>query len=121
MRIAKNKWEKFVYPLADEKWTRAKCLDWLATAGFPNVPRSACICCPYHTDREWRAMKEHQPDEFAEAIVFDEKIRKLGGLRGHAYLHSSLVPLSAIGFKTDVDRGQTIFGFADECEGRCGL
>lgn len=58
-----TKWEP-VFPLVERQWTRANCLDWLAAHGnVPHqVPRSACVFCPFHTDQEWQRLKEQDAE-----------------------------------------------------------
>ena len=52
--------------------TRKDCVDYLRSHGLPVPPKSACICCPYRSPSEWLAMKREAPEEFAEAVEFDE-------------------------------------------------
>jgi hypothetical protein len=111
--------------LADSSMSRAGCLEWLADRGYPTPPRSACIGCPFHSDAEWREMKESRPVEFDDACTFDESTRNLGGMRGQVFLHRSCKPLREVDFRTDFDKGQLplfeIGGVArDECLGMCG-
>lgn len=81
--------------------SRAHCELINERAGFRDVPKSACIGCPYHSNRQWRIMRDQQPEEFADAVAFDRAIRAgsaranaLGkALRGEMYLHRSLLPL----------------------------
>lgn len=85
------------YPLIELGWDRRACERWLRSRGWASVPKSACIGCPYHGNRQWREMRDHYPDEWADAVEFDRAIRK-GGVRrlplnGEAFLHRSRVPL----------------------------
>ena len=118
MRISQDKWATFIYPLIDLKMTRADCRRWIQSNGFPETPRSACVCCPFRRDKEWREMKEDRPGEWAEAVEFDKAIR--GGLRKtreKLFLHESLNPLDEVDFES----GQREFSFGDECGGYCGV
>ena len=54
--------------------------------------------CPYHDDNYWRALQAESPDEFEEACRFDETIRRLPGVKGECFVHSSCVPLRDIDF-----------------------
>ncbi len=58
------------------------------------------ITCPYHSDRQWRELRERSPKEWADAVAFDRAIRHghpaaihKQALRGNAFLHPSLRPL----------------------------
>ena len=37
------------------------------------------------------------------------------------YLHRSCKPLDEIDFENDIDKGQQVFNFQNECEGLCGV
>jgi hypothetical protein len=79
------------YPLLDLGWSR------LDRAGWGNTVKSACIGCPYHGNRAWRDLRDNHPDEWADAIAFDEQIRAdthTRNLLGTPYLHRSRLPLS---------------------------
>jgi len=64
------------------------------------------------------------PEEWADAIDFDEAVRRDPGIierfGGRAYLHASLQPLSEVDLRTNDEKG--IWSLFDmECEGMCGL
>lgn len=86
------------YPLLELGMDRKACERWLRSRGWGSVQKSACIGCPFHGNRQWREMRDHRPDEFADAVAFDEAIRNGGanplpdGVK--AFLHSSRVPLA---------------------------
>jgi hypothetical protein len=89
------------WPLLDLGLSRADCRAINAAAGYEAVAKSACIGCPFHSNAHWRAMRDQQPGEWADAVAFDAAIR--GGsarathtghaLLGQAYLHRSRRPL----------------------------
>lgn len=110
------------YPLISRRMTRRSCLDWLREHGHPEAPRSACIGCPYHSNREWREMKEHRPDEWQDALEFDAAIRNCGGMRGQVFIHTDRVPLGEAGIYRDASPDQLpLFSMDDECSGMCGV
>lgn len=125
MRESRIRWLRNRYPLVDLGMTRRDCLWWMERSGYPRPPKSACIGCPYHSDAQWREMRDEQPAEWADAVAFDRSLRVRGvrGIVGDLYLHRSLVPLDEVDLATDEERGQgNLFdGFADECEGMCGV
>jgi len=87
------------YPLLDLGWTRSDAVRYLTYRGFGETPRSACVGCPYHSNSEWRRLKEHFPKEWADAVDFDEMIRHAPGgtnLTGRAFLHRDRIPLRLI-------------------------
>ncbi|MHB9857659.1 adenine nucleotide alpha hydrolase family protein [Streptomyces sp. YIM S03343] len=84
-----------------EGWTREDCLRYLRANGWASTPKSACIGCPFHGNRQWRELRDHNPEEWADAVDFDHAIRS-GNARGNAngkpllgeaYLHASRLPL----------------------------
>lgn len=91
-----------VFPLLDLGWTAKDCIRFNESRGWTTVVKSACIGCPFHGNRQWREMRDHQPEEWADAVAFDAAIR--GGsaranaagkdLRGSMFLHRSRVPLA---------------------------
>lgn len=86
------------YPLLDLGMSRDDCSAYLGQRGWGNTVKSACIGCPYHGNRVWRDLRDNRPDEWADAIAFDEAVRKGrargGALTGEAFLHRSRLPLS---------------------------
>jgi hypothetical protein len=86
------------YPLIEMGMDRKACVRWLNERGWTSVEKSACIGCPYHGNPQWRDLRDNHPDEWADAVAFDEAIRKGGArglpLNGEAFLHRSRVPLS---------------------------
>jgi hypothetical protein len=113
LRYVRNRW-----PLIEKNMRRSDCLRWMDCQGYPKPPRSACICCPFRDDEQWKDLRTY-PDDWGAATEFDKEIRPgYPGLVGAAYLHRSLVPLDQV----DFDAQQTLFDWAmrQECEGVCG-
>lgn len=104
------KWCRNVFPLIDLDWSRADCEDYLADRWPWPVPRSACVYCPFKSNREWLDMRENHPADWAQAVAFDESARAFG------YVHRSERPLS-VAVLTEADTGQMTL----ECEGMCGV
>lgn len=121
MKPSQHAWMQVRYPLAMElRWSRQDCIAWLSRHVDRPVPRSACIGCPFHSDAEWRDMRDNRPDEWADAVDFDARIRRAGGMRGDTYLHRQCVPLPLVDLDTPEQRGQLGL-WGEECEGMCGL
>jgi hypothetical protein len=109
LRASREYWITLRYPLVFDlrpAWRRSDCVAWLGRE-YPDhpVPRSACIACPFHSNAEWRAMRDCDPASWQEAVTFDRAVRKLGGMRGDVYLHASRRPLNEAPID-DVDPGQ---------------
>jgi len=91
-----------VHPLLDLGYTRADCQRLLRSRGFGATPKSSCLGCPYHGNRQWREIRDESPEEWRDVVEFDAAIRAGNArataegtpLLGEAYLHRSLLPLS---------------------------
>lgn len=125
MRRSREPWSVFEYPLVDMKMRRQQVIEW-AEKHYPGrtFPRSACIGCPYHSNEEWRRLRDDSPAEFADAVQFDEQIRGASDLRhlvkSEMYLHRQMVPLAQA--KIDDDGPGLWDGVGEnECEGMCGV
>ena len=92
---------EFSYPLSVLGWTTADCVRYLISRGMSDALPSACLGCPYHGNRWWRHMRDHEPKRWADAVAFDHAIRdghpraNVHGqhLHGRYYLHMSRQPL----------------------------
>lgn len=130
IKPARVPWSQHRWPLVELRMGRRDCLRWMKDRGYPTPPRSACVYCPFHSDREWRRLKDEEPQEFARAIQFEKDLQaakaKTDNQRGVPFLHPSLVPLDQVDFRTDIERGQLSLwleeqSFGNECEGMCGV
>jgi len=104
------------WPLIDARIDRTGCRKYLDDHGWTDVPKSSCIGCPFHDDHYWRRMKRETPEEFADAVAFDEAIRQMPRLRDKTYLHRLAKPLADVDLSED--QGDL---WGNECEGYCGL
>lgn len=78
----------------EEGWTRTDCRRYLRVNGWGSTPRSACIGCPFRTNREWREMRDQRPQEWADAVAFDHSLRAVTRTDGiQEFLHAARVPL----------------------------
>lgn len=116
MRDSGVRWLTNEWPLIERRMTRQDCLRWLAAHGYPQPPKSSCIGCPYKSNRQWRAMRDNAPDEWADAVAFDASMR-YDRIDGTAYLHRSLVPLPMVDLSTERERGQLDLFDIGECDG----
>lgn len=116
VRYVTNRW-----PLIERRWTRADCEAWLGEAGHPIPPKSSCLGCPFHSDAEWRRIRDESPEEWADTVAVDAAIRHgIPGVQGAAYMHRSCRPLGDVELGGAADDGQLTLWEA-ECEGVCGV
>lgn len=134
LTASKRKYCDNVYPfcgfygdgLLPKPWTRTDCVAWLEL-NYPDriVPRSACVVCPYHQNKEWRRLRDEEPAEFARAIADEKDIQaawdEATALDGKPFLHRSGVQLSEADLSDNSDSNRLVFGMVNECEGMCGV
>lgn len=120
-------WGRPEFPLIQQMLTRADCVRWLRANVPHEVPRSACVYCPNHSDHEWLEMQLNDRESWEIAVQVDEDLRKPGVVANRKieqpmYLHRSLQPLQMIDFQARIDaKLPDIPLFATrECEGFCG-
>ena len=131
---SRERWITSVYPLADAKLYRSQCAQIVEDAGLGTPKKSACVFCPYHSDRHWAEMKRDQPEDFEKACQVDEMIRnaatrdavytkptaeasmrklreRSGFSADEVFIHRSLRPLREVEF------GDQPSMFEEECTG----
>lgn len=118
--FAKKAWTVPHSPLIEMGWSRKDCLNYLADRVPHQVPKSACVFCPYRTNQEWVRMKKESPADFQRAVEVDNGIRKSSRFRQELFVRRSCTPLDEIDFArlapTTID--PMVVG---ECQGMCGL
>jgi len=124
----KAKYFRVHFPLIDNFMTRANCLTYLVDKVPHQVPRSACVFCPFHSDYEWNEQKTEDPEAWAQSIALDRALRIDGNvvnrnLDQQLFLHRSCVPLELVQLDTrpDARKAQIALNFAAECMGVCGV
>ncbi len=119
MKPAREPWLTNRWPLIEAAMRRTDCLRWMADHGYPIPPRSACVFCPYHSNEEWRHLRDEEPEAFTAAVAFEGELQKtmsaVSGFRGTPYLHRGLRPLA----ESDLS-APLLPLFGNECEGMCG-
>ena len=123
MKDAREKWVDTRWPLIEMNMSRADCQTWFEDR-YPErqLPRSACLGCPYHSDAEWAAIQRNDPEGWADVVFVDSQLREepLRSIKkkGVMFLHRSCKPLG----KVPLSGGADQMGLWDEeCEGICGV
>ena len=123
MKESRDEWITNRFPLIEMGLTRAQLYKWFEER-YPGrtLPRSACIGCPYHSNMEWKWIKENDPKSFSDAVFIDRAMREVpkirGSLKGDGYLHKSRTSLDTVDFSEEQDYDDFMAG---ECEGLCGV
>ena len=123
MKPSRDEWITNRFPLIEMDLTRAHLYSWFEK-NYPGryLPRSACVGCPYHSNMEWKWLKENDPKSFQDAVFVDRAIREVpqvrGSLRGTGYLHKERKSLDSVDF-SQTDNYEDFM--ASECEGLCGV
>jgi hypothetical protein len=125
MKNSREKWCVNRFPLVELRMNRTQCIEWMNQNNYPEPPRSSCVYCPFHSNKEWRRLQTEEPGEFAKAVQFERDIQaakaRSQNFDSVPFLHNSRKPLDTIDFRSDVERGQQLLSFMDECEGMCGI
>ena len=124
MKPSRDPWTQHRWPLIEREMRRHDCIAWLKQHGFPEPPRSACVYCPFHSNKEWRRLKEYEPEAFAEAVKVEKELQRTkaetDNMRSVPWLHKSCVPLEQVDLSNEADSGQMDM-FGNDCEGLCGV
>lgn len=111
MKPSPVRYIEHTYPLIDMRWRRSDCIAFLAEHGLSDVPRSSCVACPFKATSEWQAMAREAPDEWADAVAFDEAMRSR---KDPLFVHHSRKPLPLV--LAGPEQGDL---FGEECSGYC--
>ncbi len=121
-RFEKVKWAVPVYPFLEMGWYRTDCINWLKDRVPHEVPKSSCVFCPYRTNKQWKLLKDSDPEGWARAVEVDKALRDPKninrGVDNRLYLHRTCVPLDLV----DLDTQPTLaLPMTNECQGMCGV
>ena len=70
-RFNQRGWESVRFPLIEDQMTRQDCINYLQKRVPHQVPRSACVFCPYKSNREWLRLKKAGGKDWERAIEID--------------------------------------------------
>ncbi|GAH05036.1 unnamed protein product [marine sediment metagenome] len=120
------------YPLLVAKMDRQDCTAWLQDRDLPVPVKSACIGCPYRRASEWIDIRENVPNEWQQAVEFDEVNRNnplaerdAGNTADELYIWREAEPLAEADLDNAAKREKQRYGtqlpmFACE-SGFCGV
>ncbi len=122
-RFAREPWSEASFPLIDREIRRRDSIEALQRRVPHPVGRSACVFCPFKSQREWRCLRAGDPNGWQRARQVDEGLRRPGAICNRKldqklYVHRSCQPLH------EADLGdaqlQLFDEFREDCEGGCG-
>ena len=125
MKPSQVEWIKHIFPLIDNNISRSDCLQWFKNNNLKLPTRSACIFCPYHSVSFWKDRKENSPDEFNQALEYEQKVKKayketdefqddIYDVSIHQYNDLKNVTVKK-------EKHEQLDLFTGECEGMCGV
>lgn len=118
MKPSRVKWIQHRWPLIEIGMSRSDCLEWFNSRGYPAPPKSSCLGCPYHSDKQWVEIKNGPQDEWEDVIYMDSVIRDRAKKMSKQFMHRSLKPIGEVSF-SHIENQVDMFG--NECEGMCGV
>jgi hypothetical protein len=130
---SRDPWSQTRFPLLEKEITRDGCLEWMASHGFPEPPRSACLFCPFHSDFEWQRIKDGDQAEWSYVKDFESRLQERAShcqsLRSVPFLHPSLQPIGQVAFAPKPakpgDKQLTLHemwnDIKNDCSGMCGV
>ncbi len=118
MRDSREKWITNKYPLIfDVPMHRQQSIEYVKTFGLGTPPRSSCMMCPFHSNEEWRHLRDNEPHNWAKAVAFDKYCRKIPRMESETFLHQDRIPLD----EADLDAPDSQLDlFNNDCSGMCG-
>lgn len=122
-RFETQQWQADFPLMWESLWmSRSDCEAYLRDRVPHEVVGSACVFCPFKSNRMWRRLKEKEDQtDWRRAVEIDESLRLhdsvcTTGMDWPMYLHRSCRPLP------EVDLGERQLELFDQdCEGGCGL
>lgn len=98
LKPADVQWIEHYWPLCfDVPMNRMECRQLILNYGWPDPPKSACVWCPFLSNKEWQRMKRYSPKDFERAVETDKRIRQNDVL----WLHRSRKPIEQVEFEQE--------------------
>lgn len=118
MKNNQDKWIKNRWPLIEKRMSRGDCVSYVEKILGKKPPRSSCLFCPFHNDKEWLAVKNGPADEWQKVIDVEKKLQESKKLNSIPFLHRDMKPIETVDF---YDGSDQLDMFGNECEGMCGV
>lgn len=119
MKPSRVNWIKHRWPLIENGMSRMQCLEWFQQHEIPQPPKSSCLGCPFHSDKQWVEIKNANQQEWLETVEIDRLIRnRASKMSFQQYMHRQCKPLDQVDFSLTENQ---VDMFGNECEGMCGV
>lgn len=118
MKNSREKWIRHRWPLIEKRMSRGDCIKYVQNVLNVAPPRSSCLFCPFHNDKEWLHVKNGPKDEWKKVIEVENKLQELERFKNVAFLHRDCKPIDTVEF---YDGSDQLDMFVNECEGMCGV
>jgi len=118
MKNSREKWIKNRWPLIEKRMSRGDCIKKVESILGKTPPRSSCLFCPFHNDKEWLHVKNGPKNEWEKVIAVEKKLQELERFKNAAFLHRDCKPIDEVDF---YDGSDQLDMFGNECEGMCGV
>ena len=118
MKPSRVSWIEHRWPLIENRMSRGQCLEWFDSIQTIRPPKSSCLGCPYHSDKQWVEIKNNSQEEWEDVIYMDKIIRRVSGMKDNQFMHKSCKPIDEVDFSV-LENQVDMFG--NECEGMCGV
>ena len=111
------------HPFIEKGISRQQLVDWFDRNNpGRELPRSACIGCPFRSNAEWKHLQNQDLSEFEDAAFVDDALRQMPRLSelsdGEMYLNRGRIPLREVNLDTMLTDTEIK---EDECEGMCRI
>lgn len=90
------KYIQHFFPLITSGIFLSHILNYFKTSSIKVPYKSACIICPFHSNKFWLFLKENEPVNFNVACSFDNSIRNISSGNFEYFLHRSCMPLGQV-------------------------
>lgn len=109
------------HPLIEADMTRQDCLRWMESRQYPRPPKSSCKYCPFRDNASWIRMGREDPEDFSDAIAFDEAWRPgYPGMIGETYVHRDRIPLRDLDLTQNLGQLELELPEQEQCDA-CGF
>lgn len=110
-RMTSDEDERFelIYPLCKERISRDDCEQYILDCGFPIPEKSACVGCPYHSNKTWASLNDKELEQVIHVeqilnhFIKNSKLAKRPYFANGTRFHSSMKPMWERPFETEKD------------------